>query len=81
MLKEDLANELRQRQHQLGEVSRELIDALNDDEIIDSYITCSCCGKKQVEANQLSQAIANANNVVEFFAICDTVARLSSHLS
>jgi hypothetical protein len=49
MLKTNLANALRQRQYELGEVSRKLIDALSDDQIIDSYITCSCCGEKQVD--------------------------------
>jgi hypothetical protein len=43
-----LAYALRQRQHAFGQVPDEMIEALSDDAIIDSYITCSCCGRKQV---------------------------------
>jgi hypothetical protein len=48
MLKNQLADELRQRQYKYGKVERKLIAVLSDDQIIDSYITCSCCGEKQV---------------------------------
>jgi hypothetical protein len=49
MNKHRLARWLRERQYTHGEISRSLIDAPSDDEIIDSYVTCSCCGEKQVE--------------------------------
>jgi len=80
MLKVNLADELRQRQYKLGRVSKELIDALTDDQIIDSYITCFCCGEKQVDANQLPQIIADAENMEQFFMVCDTTAKSKSNV-
>jgi len=70
MTKRQLAQALRQRQYALGMVSREAIDSLSDDEIIDSYITCSRCGYKQVEGQELEAAIRRARNVEHFLDIC-----------
>ena len=81
MLKIDLAKELRLRQYKYGQVDRELIDAISDDQIIDSYITCSCCGEKQVEIEQLPQIIADAKDTEHFFRICDTMAKTKSHVN
>ncbi len=74
MEKSVLAQELRQRQYTFGQVERRIIDALSDDDIIDSYITCSGCGEKQVDATQLEAAIKAASNAEEFFALCDQAA-------
>lgn len=74
MEKSILAQELRQRQYNFGQVERRIIDALSDDDIIDSYITCSGCGEKQVTATQLEAAIEAANNAEGFFALCDQAA-------
>lgn len=74
MEKHQLANELRQRQYALGRVERHLIDALTDDEMIDTYITCSGCGERQVEGAALEQAIAAATNAEHFFTLCDAAA-------
>ena len=75
MHKGDLAHALRQRQHALGEVPGEMIDTLSDDAIIDSYITCSCCGEKQVTRRQLRKAIFLAKDVDSFFHVCDQLAK------
>lgn len=80
MLKINLADDLRQRQYKRGLVSKELVDSLTNDQIIDSYITCSCCGEKQVGINQLPQIIGIAKNAEQFFAICDAMAKSKSHL-
>ena len=80
MLKKELATELRQRQYKLGQVGRDLIDVCGDDQIIDCYITCSCCGEKQVDVEQLPQIIADAKNIDQFFTICDTIAKSKSHI-
>ena len=71
MQKDALAQDLRQRQHQLGQVPAEMIDALSDDAIIDSYITCSCCGEKQVTRRQLRKAMFLARDADGFFDVCD----------
>ncbi len=78
MLKANLAGELRQRQYKLGQVSKELVDSLTDDQIIDSYITCSCCGKKQVDEVQLPQIITVVKNADQFFAVCNAMAKSKS---
>ena len=70
-----LANELRQRQYALGEVPREMIDALTDAEMIDTYITCSCCGEQQVTPWQLRKAIFLADDADSFFDAVDALSR------
>ena len=70
-----LANELRQRQYTLGEVPHALIDALSDAEMIDSYVTCSCCGEKQVTPWQLRKAIFLARDADSFFDAVDALSR------
>jgi hypothetical protein len=71
-----LAQELRERQYQLGAIPGEIIDALSDIALIDSYITCSCCGKKQVNEIQLHIAIENAKDADHFFDLCDGMSSL-----
>jgi hypothetical protein len=78
MRKHELALQLRQRQYALGEVERELIDALSDD-IIDSYITCSHCGEKQVDGPRLALAVAKATDADGFFGECDRFAGKHAH--
>ena len=74
MTKHQLANELRERQYKHGEVEKHIIDRLSDDDIIDCYITCNCCNKKQVNPKQLEIAIQTSENSEDFFEICDRMA-------
>ncbi|SRR6266567_1756240 len=74
MDKHKLAHELRRRQYDVGLVDRHIIDSLSDDDIIDSYITCSCCGEKQVNAQNLERAIHLAENAIQFIDICNEFA-------
>ena len=78
MLKEELARELRQRQYDYEAVDKELIDSLTDDQIVDSYITCSCCGEKQVDSEQLLQIIERARIADDFLALCGLIAKARS---
>lgn len=73
-----LAQQLRQRQYTHGRLPRHLIDSVSDDDIIESYITCSCCGEKQVTPQQLEAAIAQAHDAYHFLTICDEHARAAS---
>jgi hypothetical protein len=75
MQKHELATQLRHRQYNYGQVDRSTIDALSDDDIIDSYITCSCCGKIQVNEQQLQSAIEIATDADSFFQICDALSQ------
>jgi hypothetical protein len=51
-----LAQALRQRQHQFEQVPADMIDALSEDAIIDSSLTCAHCGEKQVTPNSSRSA-------------------------
>ena len=77
----ELANQLRQRQYKAKIVTRKQIDSLSDIEIINSYVTCSCCGEKQCTETQLLKAINDANDVNHFFDITDMLATLNTHRS
>jgi hypothetical protein len=74
MEKHQLAQELRQRQYRLDLLDRRLIEAISDDEIIDTYITCSDCGEKQVTIQELKTVIRLAVTVQQFFDFCDRMA-------
>jgi hypothetical protein len=73
-----LAQQLRQRQYTRSHLSRHLIDAIYDKEVMDCYITCSCCGEKQVTPQQLEAAIAQALDAYHFLTICDEQAGAAS---
>jgi hypothetical protein len=79
MKKYELAKQLRQRQYDTGFVERHLVDALSIDQIIDSYITCNCCGEKQVNEKQLESVIHIAKNAGQFFQICDGMGKVHKH--
>ena len=52
-----------------------MIRKTSDDFMIWSYITCSCCGKKQVnDDKRLEEIIAEANDDEHFFDLCDAEA-------
>jgi hypothetical protein len=77
MKKKDLANELRKCQLALGEVEPELINRLSDHEIIESYITCDCCGEKEVTGEELKNIIKASSTVDDFFEGIRIVPRFS----
>lgn len=79
MTKQLLANQLRKRQCKLGHVPKDFIDSISDDKIIDAYITCSCCGQKQVSQSELVHALNTAETDEHFFEICDRFSSLKSH--
>ena len=70
MDKAQLAQALRQRQYTQGYLPRRMIDAVSDDDIIDSYITCSCCGEKQVTLQELETVIEQASDAYHFLTLC-----------
>jgi hypothetical protein len=75
MDKQTLAQQLRERQYACGYIPRHFVDAISDEEIIDSYITCSCCGEKQVSPEQQGTAIEQARDTNHFLEICNEQAR------
>jgi len=74
MTKKGLATHLREKQKKLKYISTEVIDSLTDDEIIENYIICSCCGEKLVEGKDLNLAIELSKNADHFLDICESVA-------
>ena len=74
MEKHQLAQALRQRQYHLALIEKQLIDAVPDDALIDSYITCSDCGEKQVAPQELTTAIELAASADQFFDLCESMA-------
>lgn len=79
MEKAHLARELRERQYFLGKADRRLIDMLSDDQIINSYLTCSSCGKKQVTEQEQETALQLSTCTQEFFEMCDAFASEHQH--
>ena len=77
MTRHQLAEELRERQYTKGYVDKKLIDIISDDKIIDSYITCSCCGEKQVDSEQLETAIAIAKDSDQFLDLCEQISMMN----
>jgi hypothetical protein len=75
----ELAQQLRERQYAKGLIPRELVDALPDDAIISSYITCHECGHKQLTEAQLPLAIEQARDADHFFDICDNLSKNHHH--
>jgi hypothetical protein len=69
----DLAEGLRQRQLQAKLAPEEMILALSDKQMIWCYITCSDCGRRFVEDDDLVRIIAEAEDIDDFFRLCDTV--------
>lgn len=75
MSKANLARQLRERQYDLGEVCRAMIDALPDDEIIDCYNTCACCRERQLTPTQVVVAIARAGDADHFLLLMGQMSR------
>jgi hypothetical protein len=84
--KTQLANELRNRQASLTDVElkeklqfseqeivgfKKQLATISDDEIIDAYITCPCCGEKQVDdKDALAKIIKSSRSVNDFLKKC-----------
>ncbi len=75
MQKAGVARAWCQRQHEPGQVPAEMSDALSDDTIIDSSITCSCCGEQHVPSQQLHVAIFMVKDADGFCHVCTQLGR------
>lgn len=78
MDKHVVAQQLRQRQYPPGLRARGVIDVVSDDDSIDSYLTCACCGEQQVTPLQLEAAIAQTHEAYHLLTIGDEHARAAS---
>ena len=82
--RKELAGVLRKRQvellpvtgQQLG-ITKEKIEKLSDDQIIESYITCSDCGGKMAAMEDVDRVLrANPKTFDEFWDLLESVVRL-----
>lgn len=71
MEKPELAFQLKERQKQLGHVEDWMIDRMDDDGMIDAYITCSCCGEKCVDETELLRIVHEAVSADNFIELLD----------
>jgi hypothetical protein len=69
MDKKKFVEELRKRQIKLGLVSREFIDKLSEDEIIETYRICSACGAPLFELEELEFALKEGRTTDEVLDI------------
>jgi hypothetical protein len=71
MTRQQLARELRECQFEYGAVPGNVLYLLTDDQIIESYVTCSCCGERLVSDADLAAAIKNADDSEDFLEMCE----------
>jgi hypothetical protein len=87
MTREQLGEELKRRQRAtvpgMKEFSRverrgilSAIERMTCDEMIDSYLTCSCCGRRQVaDGQELDRVIAAAQSADDFLSSVDRIKK------
>lgn len=66
MTRQQLAKQLRKRAVATGLVTKYTTELLSDDEIINCYNTCNCCGEKFLSSIDLETAIQMSSNAQEF---------------
>lgn len=69
MTKQKLAKQLRERIVNTGEVTQREVNCMSDDDMIDAFNTCSCCGEKFLSSLDLQLAIESSSNSDEFIEI------------
>jgi hypothetical protein len=69
MTKPELATKLRDRQRKTGLVPEHIIAALPEDNLINSYITCSDCGAVWIGKQELVRIISESTTVEEFLSL------------
>ena len=75
MKKEELAKALRSIYDDDPEFKK-LVDDVDDDDIVESYVSCSCCGELCITKDQLDQIISSAKDVDHYFFLCDVILNL-----
>lgn len=70
----DLADELRERQYDLGHVPRFVIDTLSDEQLLGCYTRCADCGEPFASNRVISAFVREARNAAEFHAMLDEVS-------
>lgn len=72
MIKSELAQALRERQLKIcRSVYQDAVIVVSDETLIEAYITCCICGKKELEEPELSEFISSAVSVDDWIAKLD----------
>jgi hypothetical protein len=80
MTTSELAARLRKRLIDKKLVDPSLLRSISDDEVIDSYITCSCCGEKQVnDSAALARIIERSDSAETFLELCNAAKAKHRH--
>jgi hypothetical protein len=80
MTTSELAARLRKRLIDKKLVDPSLLRSISDDEVIDSYITCSCCGEKQVtDSAALARIIERSDSAETFLELCNAAKTEHRH--
>jgi len=67
----ELAKQLRRRLVNKGLVSMETAGIVPDFDVVDSYNTCSCCGRKFLPPDQFAALVREATGDASFLSLCD----------
>ena len=72
MTRAKLAEQLRQRLQEGGEIPSEALAGFDDDFIVSSYLDTACedCGKKLAEGVDVDQVLAESRDLDDFFNLC-----------
>jgi hypothetical protein len=72
MTRAQLAEQLRSKLGEGGEITPEMLAGLDDDFIVNSYLNTACedCGKKLAEGMDVDQVLAESRDLDDFFDLC-----------
>ena len=66
-----LAKQLRRRLVNKGLVLMETASTVPDFDVVGSYNTCSCCGRKFLPSDQFAALVCEATGDESFLSLCD----------
>ena len=75
MEKNILAQQLKKRLLDKKLVSEEVLNALSDDQVIASYVTCSCCKVVMLDDEDLKISIKASKDAEDFLKITDEYSK------
>jgi len=74
--KKEFAAALRKRQLRLGRIPKCILDGTTDEEIIDAYMGCPCCGKPVIDSRTFGLLIEEAKTADEALVYLKRLRRL-----
>jgi hypothetical protein len=68
---QELAQELRARLSAKKRVSADALARVSDNDVVQSSVTCSCCGVKSIDDATLARVIAKSKDAEDFPALTE----------